>query len=106
MMSEQGLLYIHKVQFTKIPLAIYELYQIPTRPVRTSTNLLPRYIPKTRILKNSLFYHFSEIYNNLPDHLKILIVSKFKKQIKEYIKYNFQPYSFPNSNHQSDSESE
>ena len=106
MMSEQGLLYIHKVQSTRIPLAIYEFYQIPTCPVRTSTNILPKYAPKVRMLKNSLFYRFSKIYNNLPDHLKILIVSKFKKQIKEYMKYNFQPYSFPNSNYQSDSDSE
>ena len=89
-----------------MPLAIYELYQIPTRPVRTSTNIVPKYIPKTNMLKNSLFYRFSEVYNNLPDHLKILIVSKFKKQIKEYIKYNFQPYSFPSTNQQSDSDSD
>ena len=106
MISSQGLIYIHNVQFNKIPQAIYELYQVPNCPIRKNTKIIPKYIPKTKILKNSLFYHFSEIYSNLPDHLKILIASKFKKEIKDYVKYNFQPYSFPKNGHQSDSESD
>ena len=49
MISAQGLSYIHRVQSTKIPQAIYELYQIPTSPVRLSTKIIPKYIPKTKI---------------------------------------------------------
>ena len=100
MISSQGLIYIHNVQFTKITQSIYKLYQVPSRPMRQNTKIIPKYIPKTKILKNSLFYRFSEIYGSLPDHLKILITKKFIKEIKDYVKYNFQPYSFPNNSHQ------
>ena len=61
MMTEQGLVYIHKIQTTKTPLAIYEMYKIPNRPKRTNIHLYPNYTTKTKILKtqysiNSLKY--------------------------------------------------
>ena len=105
MMKEQGLVYIHKIQTTKTPLAIYEMFKIPNRPKPTNIHLYPNYTPKTKILKNSIFYKFSEIYANLPDTLKISLIKKFKVQIKIYIKFNINPYSFPSNSPESDSDS-
>ena len=78
MITEQGLTYIHKIQTTQTPLAIYEIYDIPTRPKRTNVHIYPKYTPKTNLLKNSFFYKFSKIYANLPDTLKISSIKKFK----------------------------
>ena len=82
MISSQGLIYIHNVQFNKIPQAICELYQVPNRPMRQNAKIVPKYIPKTKILKYSLFYRFHEIYGSLPDHLKILITKNLKRKLK------------------------
>ena len=106
MMTEQGLVYIYKIQTSQTLLATYELYNIPTRPKHTDVHIYPKYAPKTKLLKNSLFYKFLDIYTNLPDHLKISIIGKFKNQIKTYIKLNFHPYSFPNNLNESDSDSQ
>ena len=59
-----------------------------------------------KILKNSLFYRFSEIYSNLPDYLKAYIGKKLKKEIKDYVKYNLPSNSFINCDILSDSDSE
>ena len=48
MISKQGLTYIHKIQQTKTPTIIYEMYNIPTRPKRTNIDLRPKYTPKQR----------------------------------------------------------
>ena len=106
MISEQGLLYIHKIQQTKTPSTIYEIYNIPTRPKRANINLHPKYTPKTNLLKNSIFYKFSEIYTNLPDHLKIKDIKQFKTHIKTYIDNTFHPYSFPTSQNDTDTDTD
>ena len=82
------------------------MYDIPNRPKRTNVQLYPKYMPKTKILKNSIFYKFSEIYANLPYTLKISKIIKYKSDIKTYIKLNFNPYSFPNTDNESDSDSQ
>ena len=82
------------------------MYNIPNRPKRTTVHLYPKYTPKTKLLKNSIFYKFSEIYANLPDALKISKMNEFKTLIKTYIKLNINPYSFPNTNAESDSDSQ
>ena len=106
MISEQGLTYIHKIQQTKTPTIIYEMYNIPTRPKRKNIDLHPKYTPKTKILKNSIFYKFSEIYSNIPDHIKILEIKKFKSQIKIHISTSFDPYSLPSTNNDTDTETD
>ena len=106
MISEQGLTYIHKIQQTKTPTTIYEMYTISNRPKRTNTYLRPKYTPKTKILKNSLFYKFSEIYSNIPDHIKSLDIKKYKSQIKIYISTLFYPYSLPSSTNDTDTETD
>ena len=104
--TNQGLTYVYKIQKTKIPTLIYENYAIPQRPKRTNTNLRTIYTTKSKILKNSLFYKFSDIYSTLPDWLKITEVKNFSKNVTFHIKDNYDPYSFPNTNDISDTESE
>merc|ERR1711954_16649 len=91
MISEQGLTYIHKIQTTQTPTVIYEMYNIINKPKRTNNTLRPKYTPKSNLLKNSIFYKFTEIYTNLPDHLKIKEIKPFKSQIKTHIRSTFNP---------------
>ena len=106
MIINQGLTHIHKFQKTQTPALIYENYIIPKRPKRTNTNLRKKYTPKSQILKNSLFYRFSEIYSTLPDHLNTTEVKKFSKHIAVHITENYDPYKFPNTNNSTDVDSE
>ena len=106
MISEQGLIYIHKIQNTQTPTAISEMYNLNDKPKRATNTLRPKYSPKTKILKNSIFSKFTEIYSTLPDHLKIKEIKQFNKQIKDHISETFNPYSIPASNQESDSESD
>ena len=82
------------------------MYNIPTRPKHTNVHIYPKYTTRTKLLKNSLFYKFSDIYTNLPDHLKISTIGKLKNPGKTYIKLNFHPYSFPNNTNESDTDSQ
>ena len=106
MITEQALNYIHKLQTTQTPQALYNMYNIPTRPQCTNPHLQPKYTPRTKHLKSSLFFKFSIIYSNLPDQLKILQVSKFKKQIKAYIESNFNPHTLPQTQPESETDSD
>ena len=82
------------------------MYNIPTRPKRTNIDLRPKYTPKTKTLRNSIFYKFSEIYSTLPDHLKTIEIKKFKSQIKIHISTSFDPYSLPSTTDDTDSETD
>ena len=82
------------------------MYNIPTRPKRTNIDLSPIYTPKTKILENSIFYKFSEIYSTLPDHLKTIEIKEFKSQIKIHISTTFDPYSFPSTNNDTNTETD
>ena len=106
MITEQGINYIHKIQVTQTPQAIYNIYNIPNRPQRTNVHLHPKYTPKTKLLKSSIFFKFSKVYSNLPDTIKTLPVNKFKKQIKIHIQTNFSPYSLPQTHNESESDSD
>ena len=94
MISEQGLIYIHKIKLNKLPITIYEMYNTNNKPKRSKTSLIPKYTLKTRKLNNFIFYKFSELYNNLLDNIANLDLKKFKKQIKSYIYQNYDPYAF------------
>ena len=106
MISEQGLTYTNKIQQIKTPTTIYEMYTISNRPKRTNTYLRPKYTPKTKILKNSIFYKFLEIYSNISDHIKSLDIKKFKSQIKIHISTSFDPYFLPSSPDDTDTETD
>ena len=96
--NNQALNYIHRLQSTKIPTSLYNMYKIPQRPQRTNQTLKPTYEPKTKQLKASLFYKYSEVYNQLPQTLKTLPKTKFKKQLKSYIQNNKEYHIIPKTN--------
>ena len=106
MISEHGLIYIHKIQTTHTPVVIYEMYNTQTKPKRTKTTLRPKYTPKSNKLNNSLFYKFTEIYNSLPEELRFIESKKFPTQIKLHININLVPYSFPTSQNDINSDSD
>ena len=85
MITEQGLTYIHKIQNTRTPTAIYEMYNLNNKNTHSPNTLRPKYSPKTKILKNSIFFKFTEIYSTLPDQLKIKEIKQFNKQIKDHV---------------------
>ena len=94
--NNQALNYIHRLQSTKTPTALYNMYKIPDRPQRTNQLLYPIYEPKTKRLKASIFFKYSQIYNQLPFTLKALPRLKLKKAIKIYIKNNNEYHTIPN----------
>ena len=106
MITEQGLIYIHKVQQTKTPTTIYEMYTLSNCPKCTTIDLRPKYTPKTKILKNSLFYKFSDIYSQIPENIKSLEIKKYRSQIKTDISTSFDPYSLPQTINASDTETD
>ena len=68
--NNQALNYIHRLQSTKTPTALYNMYKIPNRPQRTNQLFKPIYEPKTKQLKASIFFKYTQIYNQLPLTLK------------------------------------
>ena len=106
MITEQAINYIHKLQTTQTPQALYNMYNIPKRPQRNNPQLHPKYNPRTKHLKSSIFFKFSKIYANLPNTLKILPIIKFKKQIKTYIQSNFNSQALPQTKSDSELDSE
>ena len=95
--NNQALNYIHRLQSTKMPTALYNMYRIPARPQRTNQTLKPIYEPKTKQLKASLFFKYTIIYNQLPQTLKSLPKLKFKRHIKVHIRENKEYHIIPNN---------
>ena len=60
MITEQAINYIHKLQTTQKPQALYNMYNIPKRPQHTNPQLHPKYTPRTKHLKSSIFFKFSK----------------------------------------------
>ena len=99
MITEQGLLYTHKVQTTMTPISIYEMYNTNNKNTRTTNTLRPKYTPKTILLKISLFFKFTEIYATLPDQIKTITEIRYIKfSIKDHVTENYDPYTIPQLN--------
>ena len=96
--NNQALNYIHRLQSTKIPTALYNMYKIPNRPQRTNQVLKPIYEPKTKQLKASIFFRYTEIYNQLPQTLKALPKTRFKNNLKTHIQNNKEYHIIPSTN--------
>ena len=96
--NNQALNYIHRLQSTKIPTALYNMYKIPNQPQRTNQVLKPIYEPKTKQLKALIFFRYTEIYNQLPQTLKALPKTKFKNNLKIHIQNNKEYHIIPNTN--------
>ena len=65
------------------------------RPQRNNQPLIPTYTPKTKQLKESLFFNYTRIYNQLPLTLKTLPKHKFNTQIKTHIRLNQEFHRIP-----------
>ena len=104
--NNQALNYIHRLQSTKMPTALYNMYRIPTRTQRTNQTLRPIYEPKTKQLKASLFFKYTIIYNQLPHTLKGLPKIKFKRHIKIHIRDNKEYHTIPDIGTNESDESE
>ena len=82
------------------------MYKVPNRPQRTNQVLKPIYEPKTKQLKASIFFKYTEIYNNLPQTLKALPKTKFKNHLEIHIQDNKEYHTIPNTNANESDESE
>ena len=71
------------------------MYKTSQRPQRNNHKLIPIYTPKTKMLKESLFFNYSRIYNQLPATLKTLPKNKFNTQIKAHIRRNIDFHKIP-----------
>ena len=93
--NAQSLNYIHNIQQTKTPTAIYSMYKTSQRPQSNNQQLIPIYTPKTKQLKESLFFNYTRIYNQLPLTLKTLPIHKLNSQIKTHIRLNQEFHRIP-----------
>ena len=80
------------------------MYKTTDRPQRTNHKLTPNYAPKTKMLKESLFFNYSRIYNQLPATLKTLPKHKFNTQIKTYIRTNTEFHRIPKDKDNNDND--
>ena len=102
--NQQALNYIHSIQQNKLPGAIYAMYKTTDRPQRTNHKLTPNYAPKTKMLKESLFFNYSRIYNQLPATLKTLPKHRFNNQIKTHIRTNTEFHRIPKDKNNEDND--
>ena len=107
LIKEQGLYYIHKIQATRTPTSIYNLYKVNNN-TRPKLNLRPIYNPKSIRLHNSLFYKYTELYIEVPEQTKNIQLIKFVKySIRDYVDEAYDPFEIPhinNNNTSTDSE--
>merc|ERR1712240_997666 len=97
LINEQGLLFIYKIQATKIPILLYEFYNTNDKNTRPKNTLRTKYKPKTLLLKNSLFFKFSELYTTIPEDIKNISELKFVKfSLRDYVTEEYDPYSISN----------
>ena len=78
------------------------MYKTSDRPQRNNHKLIPTYAPKTKMLKESLFFNYSRIYNQLPATLKALPKHKFNNQIKTHIRINTEFHRIPKDKNNED----
>merc|ERR1712240_497719 len=99
LINEQGLIYIHKIQVTRTPLSIYRLYSANNKNTSPKLNQRPKYTPKTKRLKNSLFFKFTELYIEVPENIKNIPLLNFVKySIRDYVNENYDPFTIPSTN--------
>ena len=97
---------MHRLHSTKKPTALYKMYKNIDRPQRAYQPLYPIYEPKTKPLKASLFFNYTQVYNALPLELRVLPKMKFNKQIKIHIRDNQYFHTIPNSETKASGDSE
>ena len=80
------------------------MYKTSQRPQHSNHKLIPIYTPKTKMLKESLFFNYSRIYNQLPATLKTLPKHKFNTQIKAHIRINTEFHKIPKDKNNNDND--
>ena len=80
-------------------MSIYRLYKGNNKNTRLKLNLRPKYNPKTKRLKNSLFYKYIELYTEVPEKIKNIPLIKYVKySIRDYVNEKYDPYTIPDTN--------
>ena len=82
------------------------MYKTSQRPQRNNHQLIPIYAPKTKMLKESLFFNYTRIYNQLLPTLKTLPKHKFNTQIKAYIRLKQDFHKIPKDKTNNDNDYE
>ena len=89
----QELLILHKIQLTNEPQTLNEIFiqqkENTRTTTKTNTKLYTKYTPKTKMMKNSLIYKITQIYNNLDPDFHNMKGKKFKNDIKYNIQHTY-----------------
>ena len=87
------LCFIHKINFDMQPISLVEkfIYRENRGSRYTRCPFKTKYDPKSKITKEGLFSKGLLFYKKIPDIFKTYNMSKFKKEIKSYIKENLPP---------------
>ena len=80
-------------------MSIYKLYKVNNKNTRPKLNLRPKYNPKTKRLKNSLFYKYTELYAEVPEQIKnIPLINYVKYSVRDYVNEKYDPFTIPDTN--------
>ena len=87
------LCFIHKINFDMQPISLVEkfIYRENRGSRYTRCPFKTKYDPKSKITREGLFSKGLLLYKKIPDIFKTYNMSKFKKEIKFYIKENLPP---------------
>ena len=92
MIIVSSLKFIHNIFVTRQPTCLLNLYNMKLEQ-RSSNRKVTKYYPKIKsniqLVQNSLMYKATEIYNKVPDYLLTLNITKFNKEINQYVAKNF-----------------
>ena len=66
---------------------------------RPKLNLRPKYNPKSKRLKNSLLYKYTELYSEVPEQIKnIPLINYVKYSVRDYVNEKYDPFTIPDTN--------
>ena len=94
----ESLKLLHKISFEMVPPALtdYLHHSLQRSDIaRLTRKPSVKYKYKTKITKNSFFHRTCYLYNSLPDEIRTLNTKKFSKEIKTYIKTNYDLKNIP-----------
>ena len=95
MIALQSLKLVHRVASKNQPPALTQYFQHRPELGRAVRKPCVKYKYKTARTKNSFLHRSVYMYNNLPDHLRILNKKQFNKQIKIFIRMNYELKNIP-----------
>merc|ERR1712112_195188 len=84
MIAYSSILFIHKIILNKKPNSNFNRY-MPFNSRQTDKKIRTKYRPKTKKFKNHIINKGAELLNNIPNDIRNMSISKFKKQLKKYL---------------------